>query len=205
MRILLIEDDAQLREQTKLALQKQNLTIDTAADGKEGLYLGLEYPYDIAVIDLGLPLMPGIDVIKQLRANDITFPILVLTARGRWQDKVEGLDAGADDYLVKPFHFEELSARIHALARRASGWSNPILSCGSITLNPSSQITMNGDIEVDLTAYEYRLLHYLMLHAGEVVSKTTLADHIYEQDHDRDSNVIEVFVKRLRTKLDPDK
>ena len=205
MRILLIEDDAQLREQTKLALQKQNLTIDTAADGKEGLYLGLEYPYDIAVIDLGLPLMPGIDVIKQLRANDITFPILVLTARGRWQDKVEGLDAGADDYLVKPFHFEELSARIHALARRASGWSNPILSCGSITLNPSSQSTMNGDIEVDLTAYEYRLLHYLMLHAGEVVSKTTLADHIYEQDHDRDSNVIEVFVKRLRTKLDPDK
>ena len=205
MRILLIEDDAQLREQTKLALQKQNLTIDTAADGKEGLYLGLEYPYDIAVIDLGLPLMPGIDVIKQLRANDITFPILVLTARGRWQDKVEGLDAGADDYLVKPFHFEELSARIHALARRASGWSNPILSCGSITLNPSSQITMNGDIEVDLTAYEYRLLHYLMLHAGEVVSKTKLTDHIYEQDHDRDSNVIEVFVKRLRTKLDPDK
>jgi two-component system, OmpR family, response regulator PhoP len=205
MRILLIEDDAQLREQTKLALQKQNLTIDTAADGKEGLYLGLEYPYDIAVIDLGLPLMPGIDVIKQLRANDITFPILVLTARGRWQDKVEGLDAGADDYLVKPFHFEELSARIHALARRASGWSNPILSCGSITLNPSSQSTMNGDIEVDLTAYEYRLLHYLMLHAGEVVSKTKLTDHIYEQDHDRDSNVIEVFVKRLRTKLDPDK
>ena len=205
MRILLIEDDAQLHEQTKLALQKQNLTIDTAADGKEGLYLGLEYPYDIAVIDLGLPLMPGIDVIKQLRANDITFPILVLTARGRWQDKVEGLDAGADDYLVKPFHFEELSARIHALARRASGWSNPILSCGSITLNPSSQITMNGDIEVDLTAYEYRLPHYLMLHAGEVVSKTKLTDHIYEQDHDRDSNVIEVFVKRLRTKLDPDK
>jgi two-component system response regulator PhoP len=149
--------------------------------------------------------MPGIDVIKQLRANDITFPILVLTARGRWQDKVEGLDAGADDYLVKPFHFEELSARIHALARRASGWSNPILICGSITLNPSSQITINGDIELDLTAYEYRLLHYLMLHAGEVVSKTKLTDHIYEQDHDRDSNVIEVFVKRLRTKLDPDK
>jgi two-component system response regulator PhoP len=205
MRILLIEDDAQLREQTKLALQKQNLTIDTATDGKEGFYLGLEYPYDIAVIDLGLPLMPGIDVIRQLRANDITFPILVLTARGRWQDKVEGLEAGADDYLVKPFHFEELSARIHALARRASGWSSPILSCGSITLNPSSQITMNGDIEVDLTGYEYRLLHYLMLHAGEVVSKTKLTDHIYEQDHERDSNVIEVFVKRLRMKLDPDK
>jgi two-component system response regulator PhoP len=205
MRILFIEDEAQLREQTKAALHKQNLTVDTAADGKEGLYLGLEYPYDVAVIDLGLPLIQGIDVIKQLRANDIAFPILILTARGRWQDKVEGLDAGADDYLVKPFHFEELSARIHALARRASGWSNPILSCGCITLNPSSQIVTNDDIEVELTAYEYRLLHFLMLHAGEVVSKTKLTDHIYEQDHDRDSNVIEVFVKRLRAKLDPNK
>lgn len=205
MRILFIEDETQLREQTKSALQKQNLTVDTAADGQEGLYLGLEYPYDVAVIDLGLPHVSGIDVIKQLRANNITFPILVLTARGRWQEKVEGLDAGADDYMVKPFHFEELSARIHALARRASGWSNPILSCGSITLNPSSQIVMNDDKEVGLTAYEYRLLHFLMLHAGEVISKTKLTDHIYEQDHDRDSNVIEVFIKRLRTKLDPDK
>ncbi|MCL4121176.1 UNVERIFIED_CONTAM: hypothetical protein GTU68_066815 [Idotea baltica] len=205
MRILFIEDEAQLREQTKSSLQKQNLTVDTAADGKEGLYLGLEYPYDVAVIDLGLPHIQGIDVIKQLRAKNIAFPILILTARGRWQDKVEGLDAGADDYMVKPFHFEELSARIHALARRASGWSNPVLTCGSISLNPSSQIVMNDDKEVDLTAYEYRLLHFLMLHAGEVVSKTKLTDHIYEQDHDRDSNVIEVFVKRLRTKLDPDK
>jgi two-component system response regulator PhoP len=205
MRILFIEDEAQLREQTKQALQKQKLTVDSAADGKEGLYLGLEYPYDVAVIDLGLPLIPGIEVIKQLRENNIAFPILILTARGRWQDKVEGLDAGADDYLVKPFHFEELSARIHALARRASGWSSPILACGGITLNPSSQVVMNDNIEVDLTAYEYRLLHYLMLHAGEVISKTKLTDHIYEQDHDRDSNVIEVFVKRLRAKLDPDK
>lgn len=205
MRILFIEDEAQLREQTKIALQKQNLTVDTAADGKEGLYLGLEYLYDAAVIDLGLPLIQGIDVIKQLRAHDITFPILILTARGRWQDKVEGLDAWADDYLVKPFHFEELSARIYALTRRASGWSSATLSCGNITLNPSSQIVMNNGVEVDLTAYEYRLLHYLILHAGEVISKTKLTDHIYEQDYDRDSNVIEVFVKRLRTKLDPDK
>ena len=205
MRILFIEDEAQLREQTKQALQKQNLTVDVAADGQEGLYLGLEYPYDVAVIDLGLPLMPGIEVIKQLRKNNIAFPILILTARGRWHDKVEGLDAGADDYHVKPFHFEELSARIHALARRASGWSSPILTCGHITLNPSNQVVMNNNNEVDLTAYEYRLLHYLMLHAGEVISKTKLTDHIYEQDHDRDSNVIEVFVKRLRAKLDPDK
>ena len=204
MRILFIEDEAQLREQTKQALQRQSLTVDVAADGQEGLYLGLEYPYDVAIIDLGLPLMPGIEVIKQLRENNIAFPILILTARGRWQDKVEGLDAGADDYLVKPFHFEELSARIHALARRASGWSSPILTCGLITLNPSSQVVMQNNNEVALTAYEYRLLHYLMLHAGEVISKTKLTDHIYEQDHDRDSNVIEVFIRRLRKKLDPD-
>lgn len=205
MRILLIEDEVQLREQTKRNFEQQNLTVDTAADGKEGLYLGLEYAYDVAVIDLGLPYIPGIEVIQRLRAANKDFPILILTARGRWQDKVEGLDAGADDYLVKPFHFEELSARIHALARRASGWSNPTLTCGEISLNPTSQIVTKAGVEIELTAYEYRLLHYLMLHAGEVISKTKLTDHLYEQDHDRDSNVIEVFVKRLRKKLDPDK
>jgi len=205
MRILLIEDDSQLREQTKQALHKQNLTVDVASDGKEGLYLGLEYNYDVAIIDLGLPLIPGIEIIQRLRAADKAFPILILTARGRWQDKVEGLESGADDYLVKPFHFEELSARINALARRASGWSSPTLSCGEIMLNPASQKVTKADIEIELTAYEYRLLHFLMLHAGEVVSKSKLTDHIYEQDHDRDSNVIEVFIKRLRSKLDPDK
>lgn len=205
MRILLIEDEAQLREQTKQELQRQNLTVDAASDGKEGLYLGLEYNYDVAVIDLGLPHIPGIEIIQRLRAANKAFPILILTARGRWQDKVEGLESGADDYLVKPFHFEELSARIHALARRASGWSNPILACGEITLNPASQQVTRSDVDIELTAYEYRLLHFLMLHAGEVISKTKLTDHIYEQDHDRDSNVIEVFIKRLRSKLDPDK
>jgi two-component system response regulator PhoP len=205
MRILLIEDEAQLREQTKQELQRQHLTVDTASDGKEGLYLGLEYNYDVAVIDLGLPHIPGIEIIQRLRAANKAFPILILTARGRWQDKVEGLESGADDYLVKPFHFEELSARIHALARRASGWSNPILACGEITLNPASQQVTRSDVDIELTAYEYRLLHFLMLHAGEVISKTKLIDHIYEQDHDRDSNVIEVFIKRLRSKLDPDK
>tara|TARA_R110002111_G_scaffold13929_8_gene38596 strand:+ start:1099 stop:1767 length:669 start_codon:yes stop_codon:yes gene_type:complete len=205
MRILLIEDESQLREQTKQELQKQNLTVDAASDGKEGLYLGLEYNYDVAIIDLGLPLIPGIEIIQRLRAANKAFPILILTARGRWQDKVEGLESGADDYLVKPFHFQELSARIHALARRASGWSSPTLNCGVIMLNPTSQKVTKADIEVDLTAYEYRLLHFLMLHAGEVISKTKLTDHIYEQDHDRDSNVIEVFIKRLRSKLDPDK
>ena len=205
MRILLIEDEIHLREQVTEQLTKQNLTVDPAADGEEGLYLGTEYPYDIAIIDLGLPKLSGIGVIQQLRSAGKDFPILILTARGRWQDKVEGLESGADDYLVKPFHIEELLARINALARRASGWSSSTLQCGAITLNPSSQeVTNNGDI-IDLTAYEYCLLHYMMLHAGEVLSKTELTDHIYEQDHERDSNVIEVFIKRLRSKLDPKK
>ena len=205
MRILIIEDEVCLREQISQQLQQQNLTVDAAADGQEGLYLGLEYNYDVAIIDLGLPKLSGIEVIQRLRKECRGFPILILTARGRWQDKVEGLEAGADDYLVKPFHFEELSARINALARRASGWSSALLSCGPISLNPTTQEVLNNDLNVELTAYEYRLLHYMMLHAGEVLSKTDLTDHIYEQDHDRDSNVIEVFIKRLRSKLDPDK
>lgn len=205
MRILLIEDEIHLREQVTQQLQKQKLTVDSAADGEEGLYLGLEYPYDIAIIDLGLPKLSGIEVIQQLRSAGKEFPILILTARGRWQDKVEGLESGADDYLVKPFHFEELSARLNALARRASGWASSILQCGNLTVNPTTQEVLNNGATIDLTAYEYRLLHYLMLHAGEVLSKTELTDHIYEQDHDRDSNVIEVFIKRLRNKLDPEK
>ncbi len=205
MRILLIEDENHLREQITQQLQQQNLTIDAAADGEEGLFLGTEYPYDVAIIDLGLPKLSGIEVIEKLRKAGKEFPILILTARGRWQDKVEGLESGADDYLVKPFHIEELSARINALARRASGWSSSVLQCGPISLNPTSQQVTNNGVTLDLTAYEYRILHYLMLHSGQVLSKTELTDHIYEQDHDRDSNVIEVFIKRLRNKLDPDK
>ncbi len=205
MRILLVEDERQIRDQVTQQLQNQNLTVDAASDGDEGLFLGLEHPYDVAIIDLGLPKLSGIEVIQKLRENNVDFPILILTARGRWQDKVEGLEAGADDYLVKPFHFEELSARLNALARRASGWASASLQCGSICLNPSSQDVTNNDSPVELTAYEYRLLHYMMLHAGEVLSKSELTEHIYEQDHDRDSNVIEVFIKRLRNKLDPDK
>ncbi|MEX0615690.1 MAG: response regulator transcription factor [Methylophaga sp.] len=205
MRILLIEDEAALREQTAQQLRAQNLTVDAVGDGEEGLFMGSEYPYDVAIIDLGLPKLSGIEVIQQLRALGFKYPILILTARGRWQDKVEGLEAGADDYLVKPFHFEELSARLNALARRASGWVNATLRCGPIELNPSSQQVLLQQTQVELTAYEYRLLHFLMLHAGEVISKSELTDHIYEMDQDRDSNVIEVFVKRLRGKLDPDK
>ncbi len=205
MRVLLIEDEQLIREQTCQKLQQQNLTVDSAADGEEGLYLGMEYSYDVAVIDLGLPKLTGIEVIQRLRAAEKTFPILILTARGSWQDKVEGLEAGADDYLVKPFHFEELIARINALLRRSSGSAAPILKCGAISLNPSSQDVRVNNQSITLTAYEYRLLHFLMLHTGKVISKTELIDHIYEQDHDRDSNVIEVFIKRLRQKLDPDK
>ncbi|MDX1573346.1 MAG: response regulator transcription factor [Methylophaga sp.] len=205
MRILLIEDETVLREQITQQLRAQNLTVDAVADGEEGLFMGIEYPYDVAIIDLGLPKLSGIEVIQRLREQGYKYPILILTARGRWQDKVEGLEAGADDYLVKPFHFEELSARLNALARRASGWANATLRCGPIELNPSSQQVFLQQSAVELTAYEYRLLHFLMLHAGEVISKTELTDHIYELDQDRDSNVIEVFVKRLRGKLDPDK
>lgn len=205
MRVLLIEDEVHLRDQITRQLKEHNLTVDAVADGEEGLFMGTEYPYDVAIIDLGLPKLSGIDVIQQLRQQGFDYPILILTARGRWQDKVEGLESGADDYLVKPFHFEELLARLYALARRASGWANATLSCGPISLNPTTQQVMKHEQVIDLTAYEYRLLHYLLLHAGEVISKTELTDHIYEQDQDRDSNVIEVFVKRLRSKLDPDK
>ena len=205
MRVLLIEDEQQIRQQLCLQLQKQNLTVDMAADGQEGLFLAMEYPYDIAIIDLGLPILSGIEIIQQLRAANKQFPVLILTARGRWQDKVEGLEAGADDYLTKPFHIEELLARVYALVRRAAGWAEPVLKCGPISLNPNQQKVFKDKIEITLTAYEYRLLHFLMLRAGEVLSKTALTEHIYEQDQDRDSNVIEVFVKRLRQKLDADK
>lgn len=205
MRVLLIEDEVHLREQISAQLKTHHFTVDPVADGEEGLFMGSEYPYDVAIIDLGLPKLSGIEVIQQLRQQGFDYPILILTARGRWQDKVEGLESGADDYLVKPFHIEELLARLNALSRRASGWANPTLSCGPISLNPSTQQVTRHDQKIELTAYEYRLLHYLLLHAGEVISKTELTDHIYEQDQDRDSNVIEVFVKRLRSKLDPDK
>ncbi|MTI63814.1 response regulator transcription factor [Methylophaga sp.] len=205
MRVLLIEDEIHLREQITRQLNDQNLTVDAVADGEEGLFMGSEYAYDVAIIDLGLPKLSGIEVIQQLRQKGLDYPILILTARGRWQDKVEGLESGADDYLVKPFHFEELLARLNALARRASGWANSTICCGPICLNPGTQQVTKNDAAIDLTAYEYRLLHYLMLHAGEVISKTELTDHIYELDQDRDSNVIEVFVKRLRSKLDPEK
>lgn len=204
MRVLLVEDEAPLRETLAARLKREGFAVDTAGDGEEGLYHGREVPFDIAVIDLGLPKMSGMDLVKALRAEGQKFPILILTARSSWQDKVEGLKSGADDYLVKPFHVEELLARLNALLRRAAGWSKPSLDCGAVKLDLSAQtVTVNG-VGVDLTSYEYKVLEYLMLHAGELVSKADLTEHIYQQDFDRDSNVLEVFIGRLRKKLDPE-
>jgi two-component system response regulator PhoP len=198
MHILVVEDETRLREQLRDRLRNSGYVVDIAADGEEGLYYGEEYPLDLAIIDIGLPKLSGIELIRRLRS------ILILTARGNWQDKVDGLESGADDYLVKPFQFEELEARLNALLRRASGWSKPVLDCGPISLDTGKQsITVSGK-PVELTAFEYKVLEYLMLHAGEVISKTELTDNLYEQDYDRDSNVLEVFVGRLRRKLDPD-
>ena len=203
MRVLIVEDEAPLREQLVSRFSEESYAVDVATDGEEGLYLGSEFPFDVAVIDLGLPKLSGIELIQRLRAAGKTFPILILTARGRWQEKVEGLEAGGDDYLVKPFHMEELLARLKVLLRRAAGWSQPILRCAPVALDTvTQQVSVNG-VPVDLTAYEYNLLEYLMLHNGEVISKAELTEHLYDQDFDRDSNVLEVLVGRLRRKLDP--
>jgi two-component system response regulator PhoP len=203
MRVLIIEDEAPLRETLAARLQREGFAVDAVADGEEGMYLGKEIPFDIAIIDLGLPKMSGIEVVKKLREAQRKYPILILTARSSWQDKVEGLKSGADDYLTKPFHIEELLARMNALVRRSAGWSKPVLECGPYKLDTTAQRVTLNDQPVDLTSYEYKVLEYLMLHAGELVSKSDLTEHIYEQDFDRDSNVIEVFVGRLRKKLDP--
>ncbi len=204
MRVLVIEDEAALRDALKRDLVAAGFTVDLAADGEEGLYAGREYPIDVAIVDLGLPKLPGLEVIRTLRAERKTFPILVLTARDRWQDKVAGLDAGADDYVAKPFRFEEVLARVQALLRRAGGWASPVLSCGPVVLDLRSQTVAVEGQAVDLTTFEYRLLEHLMMRAGEVISKAELTERLYEQDFERDSNTIEVFMGRLRRKLDPE-
>ena len=204
MRLLLVEDDLELQANLKQHLVDANYTVDTADDGEIGLFQGREYNYDAAIIDVGLPKLDGIALITQLRALEISFPILILTARDSWQDKVEGLDAGADDYLTKPFYPEELVARLKALIRRSAGKASPIITNGPFSLNTSSlEITKSGET-ITLSGSEYKLFEYLMLHIGEVKSKTVLTEHIYDQDFDLDSNVIEVFIRRLRKKLDPD-
>ena len=204
MRLLVVEDEKALRESVVKQLTEAGFNVDSAADGEEGLYAGREYPIDLAIVDLGLPKVPGLEVIKRLRAEARSFPILILTARDRWQDKVEGLQAGADDYLAKPFHFEELLARVQALLRRSGGWAQPVLRCGPIALDTRTQRVTVHDKPVELTSFEYRILEYLMHRAGEVISKAELTDRIYAQDFDRDSNTIEVFIGRLRRKLDPE-
>jgi len=204
MRILLVEDEDTLREQIAARLREEGLAVDLAADGTEGVFMAVEYPLDLAVVDLGLPGLDGLALIERARAAGRQYPILVLTARDRWQQKVEGLEAGADDYLTKPFHMEELLARIRALVRRSKGVSQSTIRTGPVELDTSRQsVRVHGEL-VDLTGYEYRLLEYLMLHPGKVISKSELAEHVYEEDADRDSNVIEVFIGRLRRKLDPD-
>jgi two-component system response regulator PhoP len=203
MRILIVEDDSRLLTQLDALLQQNGYSVDLADDGEKALFLLAEHPYDLAIIDIGLPVIDGFEVIQKARKNDVTCPILILTARDRWQEKVEGLDAGADDYLTKPFHNEELLARVKALIRRAAGKAHPVIEKGPISLDTlSEEVSINGEY-VELTAYEYKVLEYLLLNPQKIISKTELTEHIYDQDFDLDSNVIEVFVGRLRKKIDP--
>lgn len=204
MRLLIIEDDETLRESLCAQLKNEGFGIEQAADGKEGLYFALEYPVDLAIIDLGLPEISGLEIIREVREKGKTYPILILTARDRWQDKVDGLSAGADDYVVKPFHYEEVSARVNALLRRSGGWASSILAAGPVVLDTSRQELKVNDVAIELTSYEYRIIEHLMIRAGEVISKSELTDRLYDQDFERDSNVIEVFIGRLRKKMDPD-
>ena len=204
MRVLVIEDDAALRASLCSQLTEAGFGIEQAADGREGLYFALEYPVDLAIVDLGLPQVSGLDLIREVRSKGKTYPILILTARDRWQDKVDGLGAGADDYVVKPFQFEELSARVNALLRRSGGWASPTLSAGPVSLDTGrQQLSVDGN-GVELTTFEYRIIEHLMMRAGEVISKAELTDRLYDQDFERDSNVIEVFIGRLRKKIDPE-
>lgn len=204
MRALIIEDEPHLQEQLATALTRAGYSVDRAGNGKEGLYFGTEYNYDIAIVDLGLPQMDGMEIIRRWRVDNRLFPVLVLTARSSWQDKVAGLETGADDYVVKPFQMEEVVARVNALVRRAAGIAQSCIRRGPIELDTTKkQVKVNGEM-LDLTSYEYRVLEYLMMHPDELISKAVLTEHIYAQDFERDSNTIEVFIGRLRKKLDPD-
>ncbi len=205
MRILLVEDDPDLSRQLKLALGDAGYAVDHAADGEEAHYLGEAEPYDAVILDLGLPKIDGVSVLERWRRESIATPVLILTARDNWSQKVAGFDAGADDYLTKPFHTEELLARLRALLRRSAGHATPNLSCGGLRLDPrSARASVNGE-PLRLTSLEYRLLHYMIMHQGRVISRTELVEHLYDQDFDRDSNTIEVFIGRVRKKIGPDR
>lgn len=201
MRILVVEDDVTLAGQIAENLKNAGYTYDLAHDGEEGHFLGDTEPYDAVILDLGLPIMDGASVLKKWRADDKKMPVMILTARDSWTDKVEGLDAGADDYLAKPFIVEELLARLRALIRRSAGQTSPVLTVGTVRLDTrNSKVTVDGSA-IKLTAQEFKLLSYLMHHEGKVISRTELTEHIYDQDFDKDSNTIEVFVNRIRKKL----
>ena len=203
MRILLVEDDPTLRAQLRAGLADAGYAVDEAGNGIDAQHLGETEPFDAAVLDLGLPALDGLSVLRRWRASGRTLPVLILTARDSWHEKVTGIDAGADDYLAKPFHMEELLARLRALIRRAQGLASPLLQCGAIVLDTrSGRVSQNGR-PVNLTSHEFRLLAYLMHRTGQVVSRTELIEHLYAQDFDRDSNTIEVFIGRLRRKLAP--
>lgn len=204
MKIGIIEDEQALREHLSSGLRSGGYSVEMAVDGEEGWYLVKEFGLDLVVIDLGLPKMSGLELIRRIRDSKNAVPILVLTARSNWQDKVEALEAGADDYVVKPFQLEEIVARINALLRRSVGLSTPKIERGPFVMDTVSQQVLVEDKPVELTSYEYKILEYLMMHPKEVISKTKLTDHIYEQDFERDSNVIEVFIGRLRKKIDPE-
>jgi two-component system OmpR family response regulator len=204
MRILVVEDDPDLNRQLVTALTDAGYVVDSAKDGEEGHYLGETEPYDAVILDLGLPVLDGVSVLEKWRRNEKKMPVLILTARDRWSDKVQGFDAGADDYVAKPFHMEEVLARVRALLRRSAGHASSEIACGPLLLDTkSARVTVDGNA-IKLTSLEFRLLAYLMHHKGKVVSRTELVEHLYDQDFDRDSNTIEVFVGRLRKKLGVD-
>lgn len=204
MRLLVVEDDMDLNRQLVTALEEAGYVVDSAFDGEEGHFLGDTEPYDAVVLDLGLPTLDGLSVLENWRRDGRTMPVLILTARDRWSDKVAGIDAGADDYVAKPFHMEEVLARVRALVRRAAGHASNELTCGPIRLDlRAGRVTVDG-AAVKLTSHEYRLLSYLLHHQGKVISRTELTEHLYDQDFDRDSNTVEVFVGRLRKKVGSD-
>ncbi len=204
MRLLVVEDDKDLNRQIATALEQAGYAVDRAFDGEEGQYLGENEPYDAVVLDLGLPMIDGVSVLQHWRRAGRRMPVLILTARDRWSDKVAAFDAGADDYVVKPFHIEELLARLRALVRRAAGHATSEIACGPVRVDTrASRVLVDGQ-PIKLTSHEYRLLAYLMHHQGRVVSRGELVEHLYDQDFDRDSNTIEVFIGRLRKKLGVD-